>query len=55
MFQLTGYRMTQNSSLKKLVIIQGSEIGAAFGLAQLEKLDDNIKIRQENFKNKLTF
>ena len=35
--------------------LEGSEIGAAFGLAQLEKLDDNIKIRQENFKKQTNF
>ena len=35
--------------------LEGSEIGAAFGLAQLEKLDDNIKIRQENFTKQTNF
>ena len=30
--------------------LEGSEIGAAFGLAQLKKLEDNIKIRRKNFK-----
>ena len=29
--------------------LEGSEIGAAFGLAQLKKLQENIKIRQKNF------
>jgi CDP-6-deoxy-D-xylo-4-hexulose-3-dehydrase len=29
--------------------LEGSEIGAAFGLTQLKKLENNIKIRQENF------
>ncbi len=35
--------------------LEGSEIGAAFGLAQLEDLKDNIKIRQENFKKQTNF
>ena len=35
--------------------LEGSEIGAAFGLAQLKKLKDNIKIRQKNFKFQLDF
>lgn len=35
--------------------LEGNEVGAAFGLAQLAKLDDNIKIRQENFKRQCTF
>ena len=30
--------------------LEGSEIGAAFGLAQLKKLNENIKTRQSNFK-----
>ena len=30
--------------------LEGSEIGAAFGLAQLRKLEKNIKTRQRNFK-----
>lgn len=30
--------------------LEGSEIGAAFGLVQLEKLNDNINQRIENFK-----
>ncbi len=29
--------------------LEGSEIGAAFGLAQLKKLKNNILVRQENF------
>ena len=29
--------------------LEGSEIGAAFGLAQLNKLENNIKIRKKNF------
>ena len=29
--------------------LEGSEIGASFGLVQLEKLHENIKIRQQNF------
>lgn len=30
--------------------LEGSEIGAAFGLVQLKKLQSNIKVRQNNFK-----
>ena len=35
--------------------LEGNELGAAFGLAQLEKLDENIKTRQENFARQCTF
>ena len=35
--------------------LEGSEIGAAFGLAQLEKLKDNIITRQKNFKLQSNF
>ena len=35
--------------------LEGSEIGAAFGLAQLEKLEDNIKTRQNNLKIQCEF
>ena len=35
--------------------LEGSEIGAAFGLAQLHKLKDNIEKRQENFKLQCDF
>ena len=35
--------------------LEGSEIGAAFGLAQLKKLEENIKIRQKNFKIQCKF
>ena len=35
--------------------LEGSEIGAAFGLAQLKKLEKNIKTRQENFKIQCNF
>jgi len=35
--------------------LEGSEIGAAFGLAQLKKLDNNIKIRQNNFDRQCSF
>ena len=35
--------------------LEGSEIGAAFGLVQLEKLEKNIKTRQENFKLQCNF
>ena len=30
--------------------LEGNELGAAFGLAQLKKLNNNIKIREKNFK-----
>ena len=35
--------------------LEGSEVGAAFGLAQLEKLKSNIKIRKKNFIKKCNF
>ena len=35
--------------------LEGSEIGAAFGLVQLSKLRDNIKIRQNNFLKQTEF
>ena len=35
--------------------LEGSEIGAAFGLAQLRKLKSNIQIRQNNFKRQTDF
>lgn len=35
--------------------LEGSEIGAAFGLAQLEQLTNNIKVREENFKKQCNF
>lgn len=35
--------------------LEGSEIGAAFGLSQLKKLDNNIKIRQNNFNRQCSF
>ena len=35
--------------------LEGSEIGAAFGLAQLKKLKENIKTRQENFHLQCNF
>ena len=35
--------------------LEGSEIGAAFGLAQLNKLENNIKIRQKNFLQQCKF
>lgn len=35
--------------------LEGNEVGAAFGLAQLEKLNDNIKIRQKNFIKQVNF
>ena len=35
--------------------LEGNEVGAAFGLAQLEKLNNNIKIRQKNFIRQFDF
>ena len=35
--------------------LEGSEIGAAFGLKQLESLSSNIQIRQNNFKKQIKF
>ena len=35
--------------------LEGNEVGAAFGLAQLKKLDNNIKIRRENFIKQCNF
>ncbi len=35
--------------------LEGNELGAAFGMAQLKKLDDNIKTRQINFNKQCTF
>ncbi len=35
--------------------VEGSEIGAAFGLAQLEKLENNILTRQKNYKKQCSF
>ena len=35
--------------------LEGSEIGAAFGLIQLKKLTENIKTRKENFKKQVDF
>jgi CDP-6-deoxy-D-xylo-4-hexulose-3-dehydrase len=35
--------------------LEGNELGAAFGMAQLKKLDSNIVTRQENFKRQCAF
>jgi CDP-6-deoxy-D-xylo-4-hexulose-3-dehydrase len=35
--------------------LEGNEVGAAFGLAQLKKLNSNIEIRQKNFKRQCNF
>jgi len=35
--------------------LEGNELGAAFGLAQLKKLAQNIKTRQDNFKRQCNF
>ena len=35
--------------------LEGNEVGAAFGMAQLKKLSDNISIRQRNFNRQCDF
>jgi CDP-6-deoxy-D-xylo-4-hexulose-3-dehydrase len=35
--------------------LEGNELGASFGLTQLKKLNDNIKVRQLNFKKQVDF
>lgn len=35
--------------------LEGNELGASFGLTQLKKLPDNIKVRQSNFKRQVDF
>lgn len=35
--------------------LEGNELGAAFGLAQLKKLNKNIKTRQKNFQKQCNF
>lgn len=35
--------------------LEGNEVGASFGMAQLEKLNQNIKTRQINFKKQCDF
>ena len=35
--------------------LEGNEVGAAFGLAQLKKLEENIRIRQINFLRQCNF
>ncbi len=35
--------------------LEGNEVGAAFGLAQLKKLNTNIRIRRENFNRQCDF
>ena len=35
--------------------LEGNEVGASFGMAQLEKLDQNIKTRQINFNKQCDF
>jgi CDP-4-dehydro-6-deoxyglucose reductase, E1 len=35
--------------------LEGSEIGASFGLVQLEDLENNIKAREENFRRQTEF
>lgn len=35
--------------------LEGNEVGASFGMAQLAKLDNNIKTRQDNFQRQCSF
>jgi len=35
--------------------LEGNEVGAAFGLAQLEKLESNIRTRQDNFTRQCNY
>ncbi len=35
--------------------LEGNELGASFGLAQLKNLNNNIKVRNENFKRQYDF
>ena len=35
--------------------MEGNELGAAFGLVQLERLNKNILVRQENFRRQVDF
>ena len=43
MFEVAGYNL------------EGNELGAAFGLVQLESLHNNIEIRERNFKKQNEF
>ena len=43
MFETVGYNL------------EGNELGASFGMIQLGKLDDNIAVRQANFKRQVAF
>ena len=43
LFELPGYNL------------EGNELGAAFGLVQLERLNKNILVRQENFRRQVDF
>jgi CDP-6-deoxy-D-xylo-4-hexulose-3-dehydrase len=42
-FEIPGYNL------------EGSEVGAAFGLAQLESLQNNIEVREKNFQRQISF
>lgn len=42
-FSLPGYNL------------EGNEVGASFGLIQLQKLSNNMKLRQENFNRQINF
>ena len=35
--------------------LEGNEVGAAFGLVQLKNLENNIRVRKENFKRQYNF
>jgi len=42
-FEIPGYNL------------EGSEVGAAFGLVQLESLQNNIEVREKNFQRQISF
>ena len=48
--------MMRSLCLKWLAItLEGNELGASFGMVQLEKLEKNIAIRQDNFTRQCEF
>ncbi len=54
--EIGGYSYDQKFVFEALGYnVEPSEMGAAFGLVQLEKLDQNIAAREHNFKRQLDF
>ena len=47
--------MMQNLYFKLLDIILGNELGASFGLTQLKKLENNIKLDNQTLKDRPNF